>query len=95
MTSTMLHCSVIFSLKDEFPEEIYADLENEQEEEHDIPDEMKCVICLGRRSRSCLFLPCQHCNTCPDCAKIIVESTKKCPVCRQEIDSHMFLMTSA
>lgn len=40
-----------------------------------------CVICFDKK-KSIVFSPCGHYCTCDECAKIIMRSKNKCPICR-------------
>lgn len=58
-----------------------AELTSEPEPEHpDIPDEERCVVCLGKR-RSGVFYRCGHNCCCADCGVSFIGS--KCPICRE------------
>lgn len=62
--------------------------ENDSEEDAgEVTDGQLCVICLARRRRSA-FVPCGHLVCCPRCAiSVELDSSPKCPVCRQSIRS--------
>ena len=44
----------------------------------------ECVICLTN-DKNTLAKPCKHVSTCRDCAEAIIQTNRKCPICRQEI----------
>lgn len=55
--------------------------EKAEGEEEENSDNM-CVVCLSSEKEVVLY-PCRHCNMCIDCAKMISDQGRKCPVCRQ------------
>lgn len=64
------------------------------EESGDVPDGQLCVICLMRQRR-CAFVPCGHLVCCPQCAiSVELDSSPKCPVCRQSIRSSIRIYDS-
>lgn len=67
---------------------------NNDEESGDVPDGQLCVICLMRQRR-CAFVPCGHLVCCPQCAiSVELDSSPKCPVCRQSIRSSIRIYDS-
>jgi hypothetical protein len=48
-------------------------------------DEVKqsdeCVVCMAEK-KTHLFLPCAHHCVCADCASIVCNGSKECPICR-------------
>ncbi|XP_054258596.1 mitochondrial E3 ubiquitin protein ligase 1-like [Macrosteles quadrilineatus] len=52
-------------------------------ESNNIPDELKCVVCLDNPREICL-LPCGHVCLCEDCSDQIKEH---CPMCQQVIQN--------
>ncbi len=54
-------------------------------------DDRTCRICFSA-NRNVLMLPCKHLCCCAACALQLVNSTKKCPMCRATIEStlHVF-----
>ncbi|KAL6134714.1 hypothetical protein ACLB2K_066942 [Fragaria x ananassa] len=68
--------------------------EEEDEEVGEVSDGQLCVICLMRRRRSA-FIPCGHlvcCHRC--CTSVVLSTSPKCPVCRQEIRSSVRIYDS-
>jgi hypothetical protein len=47
---------------------------------------LECAICMYTKKNS-VFLPCAHLTSCMKCAQEIFDSTKRCPICRNQIDS--------
>lgn len=47
-------------------------------------EERLCVVCMAQE-RAILMRPCNHLMTCGDCAKTLMETTKKCPTCRADV----------
>ena len=47
-------------------------------------DEGKCVICIDEPAQWAA-VPCGHKAMCAECGKKIMQTTKRCPVCRQSI----------
>ncbi|KAL6137430.1 hypothetical protein ACLB2K_062722 [Fragaria x ananassa] len=69
-------------------------IEEEDEEIGEVSDGQLCVICLMRRRRSA-FIPCGHlvcCHRC--CTSVVLSTSPKCPVCRQEIRSSVRIYDS-
>lgn len=63
-------------------------------ESEDVPDGQLCIICLMRRRRSA-FVPCGHLVCCPSCAMSVeLDSSPKCPMCRQHIRSSIRIYDS-
>ncbi len=60
----------------------------------DVPPELQCAVCLARRDRTVVLLPCWHGQFCPSCIETIIQNSSaeepaKCPVCRTNIvDRH-------
>ena len=50
----------------------------DEEEDHD------CVVCLDK-DHEVVIVPCGHYCLCGKCAKIIEKTSKKCPMCRGDI----------
>ncbi len=49
-------------------------------------DDKSCVVCMvGKKDH--IILPCMHMCLCADCVKPLLESTKKCPMCREPVTS--------
>ncbi len=55
--------------------------------------ETKCSICL-EGSLEAMTLPCKHVSMCHKCAKTSLETSDKCPVCRQDISSVVVVTVS-
>ncbi|KAK4012107.1 hypothetical protein OUZ56_021204 [Daphnia magna] len=58
------------------------------EENDDLPDWQRCVICLVR-NREVIVLPCGHVCLCADCMVLINRQNilqRNCPMCRQRIE---------
>ena len=45
----------------------------------------ECVICMDK-GYEVVFVPCGHYCLCENCANQILETTKKCPLCRQTVN---------
>ncbi len=43
-------------------------------------DENLCVVCL-KREKTNAFVPCGHMCVCDECGPIIMETSRKCPIC--------------
>jgi len=57
------------------------ELKSEEEEERDdIPDDERCIVCLGKR-RAGVFYRCGHNCCCTSCGVSFIGS--KCPICRE------------
>jgi len=52
----------------------------EEEERDDIPDDERCIVCLGKR-RAGVFYRCGHNCCCTSCGVSFIGS--KCPICRE------------
>ncbi|MCL7024062.1 hypothetical protein MKW94_019057 [Papaver nudicaule] len=60
----------------------------------EVPDGELCIICLVSRRRAA-FDPCGHMVCCQRCAFTVrLNSSPKCPVCRQTIDNSFLIHTS-
>lgn len=60
----------------------------EDEEDRDLPDWQRCVVCLVR-NREVIVLPCGHVCLCADCMVLINQQDarqRNCPMCRHRID---------
>lgn len=44
-----------------------------------------CIICMDSK-KDTVFGPCGHFNCCEECAGSILNTTKKCPICRSSLD---------
>jgi uncharacterized protein YegL len=55
--------------------------------------ETNCSICL-EESLEAMTLPCKHVSMCNKCAQTSLETSDKCPVCRQEISSVVVVTVS-
>ena len=44
----------------------------------------ECVICLTNQ-KDTIAKPCKHVSLCSQCAQVVFNSDRKCPVCRQNI----------
>ena len=44
----------------------------------------ECVICLTNEKNT-IAKPCKHVSCCRDCAEVIIQTNRQCPICRQEI----------
>lgn len=72
-------------------EDILRDLRETRpsnEENDDLPDWQRCVVCLVR-NREVIVLPCGHVCLCADCMVLINRQhilQRKCPMCRQRIE---------
>jgi len=47
-------------------------------------NEDECIVCFDAQ-KDTVLRPCSHFAVCNDCAKVIFESTARCPLCRQTI----------
>jgi len=45
-----------------------------------------CDICLANTRAKIVFVPCGHARFCDSCARQMFATTKKCGICRQQID---------
>ncbi|XP_061448587.1 E3 ubiquitin-protein ligase NEURL3 [Rhineura floridana] len=43
-----------------------------------------CAICFGYKANT-MMLPCTHANFCSDCSLKILNTSGRCPLCRQEV----------
>ena len=50
------------------------------------PDILICSICKNKKINT-FILDCEHSCMCSNCSKKIMETTKKCPICRKDIKS--------
>ena len=48
-------------------------------------DDVDCIICM-EKEYDVVMVPCGHYCMCHDCANKILGSTKKCPICRQQVN---------
>lgn len=48
-------------------------------------EDICCIICMDS-NKDTVFGPCGHFNCCNECASNILSSTRKCPMCRTNID---------
>lgn len=60
----------------------------------DVPPELRCSICLRRRERTVVLLPCRHASSCADCITILVSAADNnnpatCPTCRTAIHDRL------
>ena len=80
-------------------EEVHEDqAQREQQEEEATEEERseqapaaatssrRCIICLGERTRTVLYLPCRHAQVCHRCDQYLRPGTP-CPCCRAHVDS--------
>ena len=44
-----------------------------------------CVVCLGARESTWIFLPCKHANCCEKCTQTITQMGNTCPTCKTPI----------
>lgn len=56
--------------------------------------EADCVICKESKSQV-LYVPCMHFCTCQDCAKMMGNNYKKCPICRERIQEKYVRMSES
>jgi len=60
----------------------------DEDEERDLPDWQRCVVCLVR-NREVIVLPCGHVCLCADCMVLINQQNvrqRNCPMCRHRIE---------
>ena len=62
--------------------------------EEELPHELRCSICLRRRERTVVLLPCRHAASCASCIGVIMEAADennpaKCPTCRNIIQDRL------
>lgn len=62
----------------------------------DVPPELRCSICLRRRERIVVLLPCRHASSCANCINILVSAADNnnpatCPTCRTAIHDSFHL----
>jgi hypothetical protein len=50
----------------------------------------KCVVCM-ERPKITVTQPCRHQAMCKRCTERVLSDTKKCPVCRERIVSHIYI----
>ena len=50
----------------------------------DEADDDACIICMDQPA-SVVFHPCNHCVTCPACAKLVEQRKQSCPLCRTPV----------
>ena len=60
--------------------------DDESDEYEDVPDDKKCVLCLGAR-KSTTVTPCGH-LLCWDCVTEWCAAKPVCPVCRSKAEPH-------
>ena len=53
----------------------------------------ECVICLSE-VKNCVVLPCRHFCLCLDCAESLRKQSSKCPICRADSSSILYLEIS-
>ena len=41
----------------------------------------ECVICLTNE-KDTIAKPCAHVSTCRECAEVIIQTNRQCPICR-------------
>ncbi len=58
----------------------------QQQQADQQPPARQCIICLGERSRTVLYLPCRHARVCHSCDQHLRPGTP-CPYCRRRIES--------
>ena len=66
-------------------------LEEVSKENIAIKKRIQCVVCLNK-DRNIVFLPCNHCICCNDCANIL--QNNKCPTCRGNIQDKQIVYLS-
>lgn len=50
----------------------------------------ECVICLSSL-KDCIVLPCRHFCLCLECAESLRKQSNKCPICRADSESILYL----
>ena len=70
--------------KDEDEEEEKKTTEKPEDDENENAEENLCVVCLTNEKEIVLF-PCRHCALCVECAQMLSDNGKKCPMCRQPV----------
>lgn len=63
-----------------------ANVINGTESQSEASEERKCSICY-EREKTTAFQPCGHWCVCEECARRVLESTHKCPICNQQATS--------
>ena len=58
---------------------------SEEEPEQELQNLNSCVVCLGARENTWIFLPCKHANCCELCTQTITQMGNTCPTCRTPI----------
>lgn len=53
-------------------------------------EERLCVICLVN-DRDTTVLPCRHMCMCHECAQELRKQTSKCPICREHVESLLYI----
>jgi hypothetical protein len=53
-------------------------------------EERLCVICLVNE-RDTTVLPCRHMCMCHECAQELRKQTSKCPICREHVESLLYI----
>ena len=53
-------------------------------------DDDMCIVCM-ERERSVVLMPCRHIVMCAECGHHVVSLKNGCPMCRQEICSHIVI----
>jgi hypothetical protein len=49
-------------------------------------EDNRCIICQEDRSKSVLFIPCDHLVCCEVCAKVLMQDKGICPICRCTVE---------
>eukprot|EP01017_Pseudomicrothorax_dubius_P048518 TRINITY_DN8840_c0_g1_i2.p1 TRINITY_DN8840_c0_g1~~TRINITY_DN8840_c0_g1_i2.p1 ORF type:complete len:113 (-),score=17.41 TRINITY_DN8840_c0_g1_i2:87-425(-) len=62
------------------------------EEVYGINENKDCVICLTEPVNT-VIEPCKHMCLCHNCADELEKKSRKCPMCRQVMDSYLRLNT--
>ncbi len=60
-------------------------------EEAEVPQELQCSVCLQRRERTIVLLPCWHGTFCAGCIEVLsaTNASFSCPICRTPVqDKH-------
>lgn len=74
--------------EDEILRDLRESRPSTEEENDDLPDWQRCVVCLVR-NREVIVLPCGHVCLCADCMVLINQQNvlqRNCPMCRQRIE---------
>ena len=59
-----------------------SDVGEEEQLEQQTVDLNSCVVCLGEREETWIFLPCKQANCCKRCTETITQMGNTCPTCR-------------